>query len=311
MDKIKRPKVGIALLTYNYGRYIDDAIESLKKQTFQDFEIYLVDDGSNDGATPEKVKSLDYEKITKKILYKQNKGNAVRRKELYKAMTNDYILDMSADDILMPEFLKKTVKFLEKHSDVGAVCVDMYEYMDDFSGEPFFEYKYDRKKMKLPEMLAECHFLGSALTRKEALDDADLTGEIRRYADWDKWISILEAGWRLDVINEFLFCYRIHMDSLSHTSSGESETEVYSLILKKHKKLFNKYSSEVAEKLFYQLFSTVRSNDYVMKELLELRETRKELLIEIERLKSERMITIFSRRVRENLRKWRNKNEKK
>lgn len=281
----KQPKVGIALLAYNYGKYIDEAIDSLRAQTFQDFEVLLIDDGSNDDFTAEKLKTLKYEKITRREINKKNMGNAYRRREAYGMLRNQYILDMSGDDKLMSEFLEKTVKYLDEHPECGAVSVNLLEYMDDFSGEPFYEYKYDAKKMRIPEMLVECHFLGSSLMRKAALDETDLTGGFKRYLDWDKWISMLEAGWNLGLVPEPLFCYRVHADSLSHSSTAETEAEVFAQIVKKHSSLYKKYAPQVEVGLFHSLFATVRDNDEVLRENTERKKKINDLEEEISVLK--------------------------
>ena len=275
MTRESRPTVGIALLAYNYGQYIDEALESLKNQTYQDFEVFLIDDGSNDGFTPEKLKNIEYDKITKKLLHKNNIGNARRRLGQYKIMNNKYILDMSGDDCLAPTFLEKTVTFLDSHPKYGAVCVDIEEYENDFSTSPFTIFHYDRSKTKLPEMLSECHFLGSSLMRNKALKKTDLSGGFIRYQDWDRWISMLEAGWLLGVVSEPLFKYRVHSDSLSHSSTPEKETEVFRQIVKKHKVLYEKYFPEVTTALFYKFYeATASSTNIALENQALIREIR-------------------------------------
>ena len=283
-NRTGRPLVGIALLAYNYGRYIDEAIESLKQQTFQDFEVFLMDDGSDDGETAEKLAKLEYDKISKKYLYKENRGNAKRRRDQYKKMENKYILDMSGDDKLAPEFLEKCVNYLESHPGCGAVSTGIKEYLDEFTGEPYVEFYYDEKKMKMPEMLAECHFLGSSLMRNEAVKQTDFSGGFVRYLDWDKWISMLEAGWALGTIREPLFMYRIHGDSLSHSSSAESETEVFKKIIEKHKKLYAENYQYVESQLFHNMFAVTRNSDALVRSIEELKRANVALAKENEAL---------------------------
>lgn len=281
MNGKKRPLVGIALLAYNYGRYIDEAIESLKMQTFQDFEVFLLDDGSNDGTTPEKLRSVQYNKITKKLLYKTNVGNAERRRKQYEIMENKYILDMSGDDRLAPEFLEKTVAFLEKHPSYGAVSTDALEYMDTFDGQPFAVLHFNRNKMGLPEMLSECHCLGTSLMRKKALDSIDLSGGIKRYQDWDRWISMLEAGWQIGLVPEPLFMYRLHNDSLSHSSSAKIETEVFRKMMQKHRKLYNIYSNQIIEALFTKFQESGFFNKRLSRQFLSMKEDNDRLKEEL------------------------------
>ena len=65
------PKVGISLLAYNQGKYIEEAIDALKGQSFQDFEVFLIDDASDDGYTTEILKNIKYEKIRKNIFMRK------------------------------------------------------------------------------------------------------------------------------------------------------------------------------------------------------------------------------------------------
>ena len=229
MKNEKVPKVGISLLAYNQGKFVDEAIESLKKQTFQDFEVFLADDGSDDGFTREKLEEVEYDKITQKFLLKENIGNAKRRAQQYKIMKNEYILDMSADDVLASEFLEKTVKFLEENDEYGAVSVDIKLF------DKQIEDCYAEKKF----------VLGSSLMRKAALDKTDLSGGFTRYQDWDRWISMLEAGWKIGLVPEFLFYYRQVPSSLSHSASVADEMEIREKLLKKHAKSYEKYYKDV------------------------------------------------------------------
>ncbi|MBQ3293315.1 glycosyltransferase family 2 protein [Candidatus Saccharibacteria bacterium] len=244
MKNEKVPKVGISLLAYNQGKFVDEAIESLKKQTFQDFEVFLADDGSDDGFTREKLEEVEYDKITQKFLHKENIGNAKRRAQQYKIMKNEYILDMSADDVLASEFLEKTVKFLEENDEYGAVSVDI-KLFDKQIEDCYAEKKFDAKTMKLNYMLARNQVLGSSLMRKAALDKTDLSGGFTRYQDWDRWISMLEAGWKIGLVPEFLFYYRQVPSSLSHSASVADEMEIREKLLKKHAKSYEKYYKDV------------------------------------------------------------------
>lgn len=91
--------VGIFMPAYNQGKYINDALESLKNQTFQDFIVHIVDDGSNDGETPKILASIKYDKA-KIFLSKINRGVPYRARTHYKKLMTKYILVFCADDVL-------------------------------------------------------------------------------------------------------------------------------------------------------------------------------------------------------------------
>ena len=277
--KTKNPTVGIALLAYNYGRFVDAAIASLKTQTFQDFEVFLIDDGSDDGYTPEKLESIKYDKIAKKLLHKKNIGNAERRRRQYKIMSNKYILDMSADDILAPDFLEKTVSFLDNNPEYGAVSVNIQLFSNSID-DAYAEKDFDRTKMDLKHVLARNQILGSSLMRKQALDETDLSGGFVRYQDWDRWISMMEAGWKIGLVSEPLFYYRQTPGSLSHKASVDDELEIREKLLTKHKDSYKKYYKEVILEMERAFLEVLQGKNW-------LEEQYNQMGREIKRLKKE------------------------
>lgn len=293
-DETKIPKVGISLLSYNQGKYLDDAIDSLKRQTYQNFEVYLADDGSNDGFTPNKIRSIDYVKIKTKIVDSRNLGNAMRRRELYKIINNDYILDYSADDILAPSFLEKTVAFLENHSDYGAVSVNI-KLFENTLDECYAQQEYNEDFMKLPFLLANNRVLGSSLMRKKALDETDLSGGFVRYQDWDRWISMLEAGWKIGVVSEYLFYYRQVLDSLSHSASIEDEMDVRRKIIKKHLSSYKKYYRSVIESMNYAILWEQEENRNCTAKCNDLYKENCRLKEQVAQLENSRIVKIWRR----------------
>ena len=163
-------------------------------------------------------------------------------------MNNEYIFDFSGDDVLAPDFLEKTVKFLDKHKDYGAVSVNI-KYFEKDIRECYAEQEYDAKTMNLPLVLARNRILGSSLMRKLALDETDLSGNFVRYQDWDRWISMLEAGWKIGLVPEFLFYYRHLQNSLYHSTTIQEELNIRKKILKKHKKNYIKYHAEIISEM--------------------------------------------------------------
>lgn len=244
MERVKKPRVGVALLAYNQGKYIDDAIKSLRKQTFQDFEVILADDGSDDKYTPKKIESVEYEKIKLKIVDGKNLGNAKRRKKLYELLDNEYVMDFSADDVLAPDFLMETVSYLDKYKTFGAVSTNIV-YFNDNVIDGYAIEKYDKKRMNLSSLLSNNHVLGSSLMRNSVLKQLDLSGGFKRYQDWDRWITMVEAGWKIGLIEKPLFYYRQNKSSLSHSATIEQELEIRKLLLKKHDKQYKKHYEDI------------------------------------------------------------------
>ena len=95
------PKVSICIPTFNRKDYLKQTLDSVLAQTYKDYEIILVDDGSTD-STGEMVKTYDYP-----IRYyrQENKGEAASRNRLIELARGQFVTFLDSDDLLMPVFL--------------------------------------------------------------------------------------------------------------------------------------------------------------------------------------------------------------
>jgi glycosyltransferase involved in cell wall biosynthesis len=115
----KTPRVSVLMPVYNGERYLREAIESILNQTFTDFELIIVDDGSTD-ATPEILDSFEDPRIVR-LKNEKNTGLARVRQKGLSAVCGEYIASMDADDISLPERLARQVAFLDAHPEIGVL----------------------------------------------------------------------------------------------------------------------------------------------------------------------------------------------
>ena len=113
------PKVSVIIPSYNRAHFLGDSIESILRQTFQDFEIIVVDDGSID-ETPEVVGR--YPNIH--FIRQSNSGISAARNTGLSAASGKYIVFLDSDDLLLPEALKIGSDALDIHSE----CAFVYGY---------------------------------------------------------------------------------------------------------------------------------------------------------------------------------------
>ncbi len=105
------PKVSIIIPCYNYGQYLDEAVQSVLAQTYQDFEIIIVNDGSTDELTNKLLATYNKPKTT--VLSQTNKGLGAARNSGIKVSSGEYIVCLDADDSLHSDFLNKTIPILD------------------------------------------------------------------------------------------------------------------------------------------------------------------------------------------------------
>ena len=95
------PKVSVIIPCYNAGEWIDEAVDSVLSQTYKDYEIIIVNDGSSDPLTQEKLRS--YESSSIQVIHQENKGPAAARNTGIRSARGEYILPLDADDMLVPD----------------------------------------------------------------------------------------------------------------------------------------------------------------------------------------------------------------
>ncbi len=107
---MKTPKVSVLMTVYNGQEYLNIAIDSILKQTFKDFELIIMDDGSTDN-TRFVVENYNDKRIV--YVYQDNQGQAAALNNGIQIARGDYIARMDADDISYKNRLELQVKFLD------------------------------------------------------------------------------------------------------------------------------------------------------------------------------------------------------
>lgn len=121
-------KFSIIIPLYNKELYIDRAINSLLTQTFQDFEVIIVNDGSTDNSIYEAKKIID-SRIT--IIHQENSGVSTARNTGIKAANGEYLVFLDADDKYLPNALEHLYFLIEKHPNNYFFCTNYYHVSND------------------------------------------------------------------------------------------------------------------------------------------------------------------------------------
>lgn len=114
--------ISVAMPVYNAGVYLEQAIDSIKNQTYSHWEFIIIDDGSTDGAVNElRVKGKLDDKRIKVFSDGKNKGLAARLNECIDLASGDYFARMDADDISLPTRLEEQLDFLIHHPEIDLI----------------------------------------------------------------------------------------------------------------------------------------------------------------------------------------------
>jgi GT2 family glycosyltransferase len=236
MTSTTNPRVSVVIPCYNLGAFLDEAVDSVLSQTYQDFEIIIVNDGSTD---PETNRLLsDYRRPRTRVIQIENRGLAAARNCAIQHATGTYVSALDADDRYERTFLEKTTRILDEDADVTFVSC----WLQNF-GEQDWVWKQDR--CDFPVLLGECTVATPALVRKSALDAVggyDERMPHQGYEDWDLWITLVEQGYRGTIVPEVLFYYRRRAGSMSDSCcTGQPHLELMRYLTTKHEASYRQH----------------------------------------------------------------------
>jgi hypothetical protein len=201
--------ISVVVPVFNLGRYLPEAVESVLAQTFQDFELIVVDDGSTDEYTRLLLEHWPWPRA--RLMRQANQGVAAARNNAIAAGAGRYVCCLDADDRLRPRFLEQAAAALEADPAVGLVTGAM-QLFDATNRVLAFE------ACGLPALLVENCVMEPAVFRRTAWEQAGGycgTFSVSGVEDWDLWLSIVEQGYRLSMLPEVVMDYRILPGSMS------------------------------------------------------------------------------------------------
>ncbi|WP_396186008.1 glycosyltransferase family 2 protein [Flavobacterium sp.] len=238
------PNVSVVIPCYNDKDYIQEAVQSVLNQTFQDFEIIIVDDGSNE-ATKKVLDKIKNEKL--RILTQKNQGLSAARNNGIKASRAPYILLLDGDDTVDDSFLEKAFAVLEQNQDLGAVS----SYCNLFVKNHQVVYKHLPKGGDIADFLFDNNSVSFALIRKKCWEEIGGYDEQMKngFEDWEFWISMTKRGWGIFVIPEYLFNYRQKKKSMSKDSKMNFREANLRYIYKKHQDVYQCHFAEAVDYL--------------------------------------------------------------
>jgi glycosyltransferase involved in cell wall biosynthesis len=181
------PKISVIMPTYNRSHLISRAIKSVLGQTFRNFELIVI----NDGSTDETEKAVRRFK-DKRIIYIKRKHagvSAARNVGLAHAL-GEYIAYLDDDDCYYSCHLKALSRFLDRHKEMGLVYSKSHVIFDDMSKKPRGEPEYEKKKLEYRCLWG----VNSVMHRRDCIEKSGNFDErLQRGEDWDLWLRVGDA----------------------------------------------------------------------------------------------------------------------
>jgi glycosyltransferase involved in cell wall biosynthesis len=225
------PIVSVIVPCFNGGRFIDALLASLAAQTFRDFEIIIVDDGSTDGSTQQKLASLGPDV---QVVHQENRGLPGARNTGFRAAKGHYVLPLDCDDTIEPSFLAETVAALDSaRPGIGFV----FTHMRLVGGmEGIMPRAFNRFDQLMLNHLPYCMLIRKSAWQTAGGYDETMGGG---YEDWEFNIRLATAGFHGLELAKPLFVYRISSEGMLLSRSARMHGALWRRVRELHKELYN------------------------------------------------------------------------
>lgn len=221
----KNPIVSVLMPVYNSEYYVAQAVESILAQSFTDFELLIIDDGSTDSSL-RILEAYAVKDSRIRLTSRKNKGAPQTRNEMLSQAKGEFIAAMDADDIALPDRFTYQVEFLQSKPKV--VCVGGAHDVIDQKGRLLTCLELPEQNDEIQRLALAGH--GSirhpcAMIRRTALVEIGGYDEALYWADdLDLWLRLGEVG-TLANLKKIVLKYRLHMSSISEQKGTQQRSE--------------------------------------------------------------------------------------
>lgn len=203
------PAVSVVMPAFNTAPYIGEAVASVFQQTFLDFELIVVNDGSPDTEDLEKA----LEPYRHRIVYirQENKGVSGARNAGIRVARAPLVAMLDSDDAWEPEYLAAQRAVLQKDPTIAVAYPNaVYFGSSDVAGREFMELCPSEGEVTLESLISQrCNVMSSVMTRRDVILEVGLFDETLRSAeDFDLWLRVVLQGWHIVYQRRPLVRYR-------------------------------------------------------------------------------------------------------
>lgn len=225
------PSISIVMPAYNVALYIGETLDSIFQQTFTDYEIIVVNDGSPDTIELEKAIQPYLSRI--RYIKQSNLGAGAARNEGLRAARGEFIAFLDADDLWLPNYLEQQISFIRTNR-LDLVCADAMHFGDSpLAGKTYMEVYMGGAPTSgditfLGLVSAEQSLItsGVVVRRRPIIDIGCFDVALRNSQDFDLWLRLLRHGARLGYHRRLLLRYRCRENSLSGDEINRSARQL-------------------------------------------------------------------------------------
>lgn len=245
MNSLMKPEISVIMSVYNGETYLEEAIESVRSQTFKNWELVVINDCSTD-STAEIL--AGFASKDERIKVHTNEVNLKLPASLNKAISlseGKYIARMDADDICLPERFEKQYKFMEENQDIALsscrfMTVKNGVYMSGGAGG---RCDYDAIRAML--LVANPILHPGVIAKSEVMKKFNYDTTLTCTEDLELWTRMVMENQKIEILPECLLIYRLHDKQITSTTLERQHTEVLKIQQKYYSSLLEKMDEEM------------------------------------------------------------------
>ena len=200
------PVITVVIPYFNREETLAETLDSLKKQTFQNFEVIIVDDGSTEKSSKEFLEKIAKENPDIKVIHQHNQGVAAARNNGIKEAKGRYVICLDSDDLLAETFIEKAIVVLDTNPEIDIFTTDVQTFgvVEGVTKKAGYDARH---------IIDDNMVITAAAFKKSAWEVAGGYKSNIGYEDWEYWINLAENGFWGKHIAEPLFKYRTAVES--------------------------------------------------------------------------------------------------
>lgn len=223
-DVRSQPRVTVCIPVYNLAGYVAETLDSVLHQTYCDYEVIIVDDGSTDDTAAAVEPYLDDHRF--KYVFQENTGLGLARNTALNLASGEWFALLDGDDVWLPDKLACQMTIADSDPSANLLYTDRCIFFDDNS-EPERRYFVDitMREGDITEWICEQNHLpaSSVIVKTDDLRAVGGFPDLRRCEDWVTWLKLVRRGVRARACNEPLLRYRVRSGSLSSSKLEQLE----------------------------------------------------------------------------------------
>jgi glycosyltransferase involved in cell wall biosynthesis len=247
------PLVSFIIPYYNAGNTIQETVDSIFNQSYPHFDVWIVNDGSTDPRSIEKLKDFEGNKRIQ-ILHQENAGPSVARNKAISQSMAEFIVPIDADDVMGSRILDEAIPHMKENQNVGVVYGDL-QYFGD-SHEKRMQEAFSLERQWIMNQVAV-----TALIRKDVFIECGGYDEHLSplgLEDWEFWIRVGLSAWEFKKIPHLFFKARSHANSRTFQAANANMEQIKEYVYQKHMESFVKSY----DALYYQKKQLLETPDY-------------------------------------------------